>query len=86
MMDLLAWIVFGGVIGFIYAWKRLAKGGARARQIIESTPFADAKDRARAIDQNFGFRVGGALLFAAFGAVAGAAIWGAASLLLLVSD
>jgi hypothetical protein len=75
-IDLLLWAVFGGLFGFIYAWRRLRGSTNQARSTIESVPDLDRVERARALGHNTGLRLGAGLIFSAIGAVIGAALWG----------
>ena len=78
--NLLGWIALGAVAGFIYAWRRTSSSSARAQADLDVVPDKTA-GKGYVIGRIQGLRLGVITIFALIGAVAGALIWSAASLL-----
>lgn len=67
---LIGWIGVGLVVGWVYGWRRLTPSYNRAREIL-SDPAIDQKSRRRAMAEQQGNRMVGAIFGAAFGTFGG---------------
>ena len=84
MEGLIYCMMFGGAVGFIYAWRRASKSTARALQSIAAVENGDRMSRAYTEGRIRGLQLSAGLIFGVMGAIAGAAIWGVAALVMVV--
>jgi len=82
-IDLIYWATLGGIVGFAYGWRRLAKSSTYAISAAERDPLFDERGRRTTIGYLNGRRLGTCLMTGIFGAMGGAAIWLGAYLLWL---
>lgn len=82
MANLIYWMIAGGAFGFYRAWKKTALSAERARENLDEVPDLDRQRKAEAIGYNSGLRFVALAFGTVIYALCGAAIWGAATLLL----
>lgn len=80
-MDLLFWILLGSAGGFLYGWRRSRESSDLNRDIIDSAHHEHHTLRSQEQGYQRGHRLSGGVLFAVAGAIIGAGIWAALSLL-----
>jgi len=82
---LVYWMLFGSVVGFLYAWRHLSKRSARLRHALSSAHSRPKGwDLTLAHNRSLWFAAG--LLAASAGAIGGGAIWMAFSSLVSALD
>jgi len=80
-MDVLYWILLGSAGGFVYGWRRSRTSSDVNREIIDSAHHTEHRSlRSLELGYQRGHRLSGGVLFAVVGAIIGAGIWAALSL------